>query len=291
MPNRCFSKVIVFSVVIAVILVLASCGNKGAVNAVKAEKTRKSSNKQQIADRIAENRSRTMLQKYDLHPIGKPKITGLLWDISSEEYERGFKLFSESSAKIGLDMSKYKNVEFYTLVFKLEERSQDQRRNALACFKYDSKGIIRGAFLSVPLYTPGVTALNDRFYFMPESLKPEKLVFKNIIRIELFGQFEEESAWQSKADLAGKKDISNFIVLMEKSKPAKGDGYGPIIGDEEYRIVLHYVDGPVVYATLYNHDSQDILELDPFPYWHYKPTIELKTAIKKILSSRGSNLE
>jgi hypothetical protein len=49
--------------------------------------------------------------------------------------------------------------------------------------------------------------------------------------------------------------------------------------------------GPVVYATLYTHDSKDILELSPFPYWHYKPLVKLKAAVKRILSSKGSSLE
>jgi hypothetical protein len=233
--------------------------------------------------RIAEKNAGLLLEKYDLHPVGEPKIAEFnKKEREDNSYKYIVEIENEASNKIGLNPAKYEKKELNTLYFKLKERAQGYPGDTTATFRFYNKGTIRSAFLGLKGYMPGVVALDNKFFFMPESLKPDRLSLKGLKKIDVFGSLDEYG-WETNATLSSPKDISSFTSILEKSTPKKGSPAGPKMGDEEYRFAIYYSDGPVVYATLYSHNSHDILKIDAFYKWYYEPPEELKANIIKLL--------
>jgi hypothetical protein len=163
----------------------------------------------------------------------------------------------------------------------LQERSQSGEGKTYAYFLADNHRII-GAYLALDDYTPGIVSLDDRSYFTPDRLKPEKLVFEGVDSIELYGPWENND-WKNKATITDTKQVNSILSLLSQSTPINKD-FPPHIDYEEYLLVIHYSDGPKVYARLISTTKTTKATLDHFPDWSYDPPQELKAVIKELLS-------
>lgn len=122
------------------------------------------------AERTADKNARYLLAKYKLHPAGAPKVIKFNKKWRNDRlFEHFFKLKVDASKDIGLDPSKYRTQDLDIITFSLEERSQFKKKNPSAHFMFDSDGTIRGAYLFLEGYAPGIVSLKDRSYFLPAT--------------------------------------------------------------------------------------------------------------------------
>lgn len=125
-----------------------------------------------------------MLAQYRLHPAAQP--TTNKFKLPADSGDLQMVLIHSASQKIGLDIQDYRGQEVKLLKYPLQERSQSGEGKTYAYFLADNHRII-GAYLALDGYTPGIVSLDDRSYFTPDRLKPEKLVFEGVDSIELYG--------------------------------------------------------------------------------------------------------
>ncbi|MDD4675437.1 MAG: DUF4830 domain-containing protein [Syntrophaceticus schinkii] len=226
-----------------------------------------------------EGDARKMLAQYRLHPAAQP--TTNKFKLPADSGDLQMVLIHSASQKIGLDIQDYRGQEVKLLKYPLQERSQSGEGKTYAYFLADNHRII-GAYLALDDYTPGIVSLDDRSYFTPDRLKPEKLVFEGVDSIELYGPWENND-WKNKATITDTKQVNSILSLLSQSTPINKD-FPPHIDYEEYLLVIHYSDGPKVYARLISTTKTTKATLDHFPDWSYDPPQELKAVIKELLS-------
>jgi hypothetical protein len=213
-----------------------------------------------------------LLKKYDLHPKGEAKEQTL-------KLEGNFELLNEVSKEIGFDLSGYKSKEIKSLVYTLEETSQDNSGPVKAYVLLDR--VILGAYLILDGYVPGVVSLNDRSYFMPKSLTPNVLEFQGVKKVEIAGPWEQNQ-WKHQLILMNKNDVDSFLNLVSKSIPVQQKLTRPA-SVAKYIIVVYFENGPVVRGQLHLGAGFTKLTWDPFSNWSYDATIELRTFVERSL--------
>lgn len=237
-----------------------------------------------VQDQVDQN-ARKMLAQYRLHPAAQPTTDKLKLPADSDALE--MVIINSASQKIGLDIQDYRGQEVKLSKYLLKERSQSEEGKTYAYFLSDNRRII-GAYLALDGYNPGIVSLDDRSFFTPDILKPEKLVFDGVNRIKLYGPWENND-WKNKATITDPEQINSILSLLSKSVPINKD-FPPHIDYEEYLLVIYYSDGPKVYARLISTTNTTKVTLDHFPDWSYNPPEELKPVIKEMLAELSASI-
>lgn len=273
MPARAAVKILIVFVIILILafLSLACIDNNNNVNAKS----------------IADKNARKLMAKHNLHPAGEPKLIKAdkkLLDklLKDKRYDHFFEFESDASKDIGIDQNSVKGKPLDKLVYTLKESSQDFKGPIEAHFIFDSTGEIRGAFLCLQYYMPGVVSLRDRYHFYPEKLKEDKLSFGKIEKIVLAGPWGER-AWEKTVTVDKPDEVADIVKLLERCAARKGGHPGPTIDGERYGLWLHYESGPVIRAELFTVNSIDALRVDIIRKRHYSPPQELKSHIISLL--------
>lgn len=237
-------------------------------------------------------KARKIMRQYNLHPAEGPEI------LEVEIGGRFFDLVNNASRDIGLDLGGYVGSRVKVFKYLLEERNQSQWEDICAFFYVDGKWDIIGAYLSLKGYTPSITSLKNRRFFMPEGLEPENPVFSNIEKIELCGPWEE-NRYKNKAILTSQEEINELTEMFAGLEPRQGELRAfhklvPLYIQRRYKgvfftynslylLFFHYKDGPVVRVCVYSKGKDVKVNMDPFPYWHYNAPEELKLCVEKYL--------
>ncbi|HEY3374044.1 MAG TPA: hypothetical protein VGK02_03160 [Candidatus Aquicultor sp.] len=234
----------------------------------------------------ADKNAKAMLEKYRLHPVQRVRIFGpketqrLLYDNKWTP-----ELFSTASKHIGLDLNKGREKNVVILSYRLKEQCQSHERTVTASFVLDNNGSLIGAFMSLSGYMPGVVGLDERYALLPEGLSRDKLSFEGLSKIEIAGWRAAEKGWEDSATVSNPEDIEHITSLIEQSIGHRGTYDVAGMGEEEYRMLLYYKDGPIIDIWLAPKNNRDQMGIDAFDRWHYYPPKELRTEIKRLLST------
>lgn len=228
-----------------------------------------------------------MLGRYDLHPIGKPRISTLQLETSTSPVGSFFfEQMAEASKPIGLDLQEFRGTKVRRLSYLLKERSQaNQPIRAMFLCK---DGRVIGAFMVLEGYCGGPTPLNDKRQFAVPGLRPDNLVFKGVKKVDVMGPWVEKGGdpWSKHAVLQDRPAIDRILSLLARSTRGKG-GVSGTAEDEEYLLVLSYTGGQEIRARLTTkaQGSPIILtfDLEGFESWVYTPAPELKPYVTRLV--------
>lgn len=203
-----------------------------------------------------------ILEKYQLHSEGSKTNDKVKLDAGMY-----FDLINEASDDIGFNLERYKGKEVEVVKYLLKEKSQASNDKIFAYFLYD-KGKVIGGYLVLKGYTPSIVSLKDRSNFsLPNELKPERLTLNGIQKIDLFGPWQD-GKWLNKNTIENSDEIKEFISLFNKNIPKK-EKFNLEQGDKNYRVVIKYNDGPVLYSSLVIKYQKGIIIIDNYPDWSY----------------------
>lgn len=214
-----------------------------------------------------------LLKNYGLHPIS----------IDEEQTIRlvdNYELIRSNSERIGLNLSGYRGKTVNALIYTLQETSQNNRGKIQSLILYDKE--IIGACLLMEGCNPEVSALDEKYNFMPNGLITNNLQFKGINKINIAGPWDRKESLIREVILSNENEINSFLALISKSLPvAKKQNNLFDSSSVEYRICFYYYDGSIVRGNLFFSKDLSTLTLAPFVDLAYESPNELKIFIEQ----------
>lgn len=220
--------------------------------------------------------ARKFLNKYQLHPVYEGKHRSIRLT-KNRFYDQIF----DTSKKIGLDITKYKNQKVIIAPFPLRERSWEGPVSACLMMH---RGKIIGAYLLLDGYIPGIEPLTSKHHFIVPGFRYNNLNFAGISKIEVLGPWVKHG-WKKRYSAQKQKEIKLITSFVRRASLLKGEA-NPVIPDEEYLIVFHFNGGQEVRARLFTPTGTNslLLSIDEISGWHYIPSRKLKAYVRSVLN-------
>lgn len=245
---------------------LTNLGLPGILKAIEmSQKTEKLNVDPQLKSK-AEN----LLKIYGLHPIGKAEDCRM-------SLVDNYELIRYNSEKIGLNLSGYRGKEVDALVFTLQEKSQRQGKiHALILLDKD----IIGACLLMEGCSSEVTALNEKFNFMPDGLSNQSLQLTDINKIEIYGPWDQKESLIREVILSDETEIKSFLAMINNSVPIAENQNNSLASIAKYKLGFFYYKEYIVHGSLFIGQDATKLSLEPLSSTEFSCPNKLKTYIE-----------